>query len=400
MIKTYIKKLVIFSEDTVFHCADGYRATNPLTRLYAELGKDRIEITVSCPVESDQGSVEGYLGRRIFYSPRPYYGGSVLGFFKSLLRILIPTLRNIRTNVTEADLVMIRLPSPISFWVWRMVRRKRKPHFLYLAGDIREVAGRGEKYQGTVLRLCVIVAAHLFHKLSKRMAKDTLVFTTGAKLHQEFRSIATRCVNLVPSVVSERDIVYCPDIWEGEPFQLLYVGRLVPVKGLRYLFQAMRLLLEKRISTELKVVGEGFHRPALEALVTESGLERQVRFVGQIAFGPKLFEAYRRADIFVLPSLSEGIPKTLVEAMAFGVPIVATCVGGIPDVVKNGETGLLVEPRSPQAMVHAMERLIHDTELRKRVIKNGYVFVREHTVEKQAEQMWNEIKGFFQLEEG
>jgi glycosyltransferase involved in cell wall biosynthesis len=156
--------------------------------------------------------------------------------------------------------------------------------------------------------------------------------------------------------------------------------------------------VEQDLALELQLVGGGYHRPRLESLAEELGITEYVGFLGRIPFGPELFRIYREADIFVLPSLSEGIPKTLLEAMASGLPIVATRVGGIPDVIRDGETGLLVGPRSPEQIARAVERLIADSLLRRKVIQNGYAFVKEHTVERQAEMMWQEIRNFFCLE--
>ncbi|HIQ22713.1 MAG TPA: glycosyltransferase [Planctomycetes bacterium] len=322
-----------------------------------------------------------------------------MGFFKSLPRIALPTLRNIKASVREADLVMIRLPSPIGFLVYREAQKQGKLRFLYIAGDIRRVATQGEKYRNPLVRFVVAAAANTFHRLTRRMARGSLVFVTGSELHREFAPIAKRCVNLIPSVISEKDIFVRKDTCLAEPIRLLCVGRLVPVKGLKYLFQALRQLLDRGPKAELLLVGHGYHRPKLEGLAWELGITGQVSFLGRVPFGPELFRLYREADIFVLPSLSEGIPKTLLEAMASGLPIVATRVGGVPDVVKDGKTGLLVAPRSPGELAEAIERIIREGELRRKLIRNGYAFVREHTVERQAKRMWQEIRTYFGIEE-
>jgi glycosyltransferase involved in cell wall biosynthesis len=321
-----------------------------------------------------------------------------MGFFKSLPRIALPTLRNIKTNVREADLVMVQLPSSIGFLVYLQAKRMRTRYFLYIVGDIRRVATQGEKYRNPLMRLAVAAVAHMFHMISQKMACGSLVFVTGSELLREFSPLAKRCVNLIPSVVSDEDIFIREDVCTTEPIRLLYVGRLVPVKGLKYLLQALKQLLDGGLPVELRLIGDGYQKPYLESLAEEMGITKQVSFLGRVPFGPELFRAYRESHIFVLPSLSEGIPKTLLEAMASGLPIVATRVGGIPDVVKDGETGLLVEPRSPEQIAQAVERLVSDPLLRRRLIRNGYHFAKEHTVEKQAELMWREICSFFKLE--
>lgn len=393
-------RLAVFSEDTVYLTRSGTPLFgNPLHILFAEISRFVGTVTLSSPVKRTAEELPSTRHvSAIDLSHRPYYGGSVAGFFKNLPRIILPMLRNVRSNVQEADLVMIRFPSPIGFLIWRTARRYKRPCFLYIAGDIRKVAIRGEKYQGLLARLTVALAANTFHRLTLRMASGSLVFVTGSELLEEYSPVAARCINFIPSAVSEADIHLRKDTCLAEPIRLLYVGRLVPVKGLKYLFQALKDLVEHDLPLTLWLVGDGYHRPQLESLAADLRISEHVEFRGRIPFGQELFRAYREADIFVLPSLSEGIPKTLLEAMASGLPIVTTRVGGIPDVVKDNETGLLVEPRSPEQLAQAIGSLIRDQNLRRRLISNGYAFVREHTVEKQAERMWREIRDFFNLE--
>ena len=93
------------------------------------------------------------------------------------------------------------------------------------------------------------------------------------------------------------------------------------------------------------------------------------------------------ADVFVLPSLSEGIPRVILEAWALGVPVVATKVGGIPYLIRNGENGILVPPCSPDALSKAIEKIIDNKTLRKKLIKGGYHSVKEYTIERQIHKL-------------
>ena len=103
------------------------------------------------------------------------------------------------------------------------------------------------------------------------------------------------------------------------------------------------------------LVGDGPHRPALEAQVADLGLGDQVAFTGAREDVPRLLAA---ADLFVLPSLTEALPTVLAEAMAAGLPIVATTVGGIPEMTRHGEAALLVPPADPGALAAAVCRLL------------------------------------------
>lgn len=140
---------------------------------------------------------------------------------------------------------------------------------------------------------------------------------------------------------------------EASPL-LVHVGRLVPVKGQRDLLQAVALLRPHWPALRLLLVGDGPLRAAVEKEAAALGISDVVYFAGNRSDAPLLARA---GDLFVLPSLSEGLPVSLLEAMACARPVVATAVGGIPDVVEDGVTGLLVPPRNPQALARTIARL-------------------------------------------
>ncbi len=105
-----------------------------------------------------------------------------------------------------------------------------------------------------------------------------------------------------------------------------------------------------------------------------------MRFHGFIGDETLLRQFYRQADIFVLPSLSEGTPRTVLEAMAASLPIVATEVGGVPDILTDRETGLIVPPGDPIALGEALTTLLSDASLRQRLIRNSYFVANKFTV--------------------
>ncbi len=167
---------------------------------------------------------------------------------------------------------------------------------------------------------------------------------------------------------------------EGVPV-LLTAGRLSREKGHRDLIEAVRELrrLEPGLAFCLVVLGEGKERPRIEALCRRYGLEREVKLVGH---QDDVAPYYAMADVVVIPSHSEGSPNVLLEAMASGVPVVATRVGGIPEIVAEGETGLLVPPHNPRALAEALVRLLHCREERERLAEAARrVVASEYTPE-------------------
>ncbi len=146
------------------------------------------------------------------------------------------------------------------------------------------------------------------------------------------------------------------------PPRVLSIGRLVPDKDPDTLIKAFRLVAADHPQAELWLVGEGPRHEALEQLVQESRLSDKVRFLpGQADLRPLLHQA----SLLVLSSITEALPNVVLEAMAAGLPVVATRVGGLPEAVIPGETGWLVPPRDVPALAAAMSQLLADPKTRR-----------------------------------
>jgi glycosyltransferase involved in cell wall biosynthesis len=153
------------------------------------------------------------------------------------------------------------------------------------------------------------------------------------------------------------------------------VARLAPVKNHELLLGAWKLVLEGCPEAVLLVVGNGSQESRLRAQAASLGLGDAVRFLGFRLDIPELLQAL---DVFVLSSRSEGLSLTLLEAEAAGLPIVATRVGGNPEVVCDGESGILVPSGEPRPLAEALARLLQDPALRARMGERGRSLYREH----------------------
>jgi glycosyltransferase involved in cell wall biosynthesis len=134
--------------------------------------------------------------------------------------------------------------------------------------------------------------------------------------------------------------------------KILFVGSLKPVKGLPHLFHALSKLGRERIDWHLDIVGEGPAREEYEQMVARLGLDHKIKFHG-LRTKREVAGFMRQADFFVLPSLWENLPCVIIEAMASGLPIVSTEVGGIPELI-NAETGILVPPGNVTRLSEAL----------------------------------------------
>jgi len=159
----------------------------------------------------------------------------------------------------------------------------------------------------------------------------------------------------------------------GQPYRILTIARLTAKKGLPTVLRALKLLTDRGLSINHVLIGDGDDRDRILALVSALGLTSVSRWLGTQPHH-EVLEHYRNADLFVLGCEvasngdRDGIPNVLLESMAMRVPVVATAISAIPELVENGITGLLVPPRQPDRLAEAMQRMLTDQELRNRVI--------------------------------
>jgi glycosyltransferase involved in cell wall biosynthesis len=167
-----------------------------------------------------------------------------------------------------------------------------------------------------------------------------------------------------PVAAKTRDAVRVELLGERAGPLVVAIGRLVPVKGLDDLITAFRDVAKRHPGAVLAIAGKGPMRATLEAHVRAMGLDGSVRLLGIRTDVPALLAA---ADLFVMSSRSEGLPLALLEAMYAGKAVVATSVGGVPEVVRSGENGLLVSPGSDTELADAIATLARSAELRNRL---------------------------------
>jgi glycosyltransferase involved in cell wall biosynthesis len=160
------------------------------------------------------------------------------------------------------------------------------------------------------------------------------------------------------------------------PFEIACVGRLAPVKGQHILIEAIARLVRQGRHVRLRLVGDGPERAGLEARAAALHVEDHVVFEGWLN-QDQIRAVYERADVFALASFAEGIPVVLMEAMAMGIPCVATSVTGVPELIRNEVDGLLVTPSDPSALAEAIGRLMDDPALRRRLQEAGRKRVTE-----------------------
>jgi glycosyltransferase involved in cell wall biosynthesis len=170
----------------------------------------------------------------------------------------------------------------------------------------------------------------------------------------------------------------------GEKEKLVgIVARLADVKDHDTFIDAAQIVLKEEKGVRFLIVGDGPQRKYIENKIREKKLEGNIHVLGYV---PNLDIIWFQLDIFVLTSISEGFPLSILEALGAGIPVVASCVGGIPEIVKNGENGFLTPPKQPQLFAENIIRLIKDEILLEKMRRNAHQCIRSFHIEDMAEK--------------
>lgn len=278
--------------------------------------------------------------------------------------------------------------------VWRLWRwlRASKPHVVHTHLFTADTWGRlVARLAGVPLVFSTVHSVNSWQGGLHRLVDRTLALVTtrliactaqvADKLQHQDGIASTRIVTLSNGVDLQRFADVTPvDIEQelgasGSGPWLAVLGRLEPVKGQAYLLDCLALLRDQGVAFRCVLIGDGPEREALAAQVMRLQLTEHVWLAGFRENVPAWLAAI---DALVMPSRWEGLPMALLEAMALGKPVVAHAVGGIPDVVRDGQEGLLVAPHHPQQMIQALARLLVDTPLREQMGSQALVRVRDH----------------------
>ena len=200
-------------------------------------------------------------------------------------------------------------------------------------------------------------------------------------LREKFPNVRVTCIhngimNGVPGGANEPGVTRNHMGLASSAFVVGLVGRLSPVKGIEYLLRAVSLLVNEQgmESIQVLIIGGGPLQSSLEALSGSLGIAAHVKFLGERHDVPSLLSLL---DVCVMPSLHEGIPIALLEAMRAGCPVIASAVGGIPEVIRDGKEGMLVPSKDPKALAQAIGAMYASTPGRARFSRAGRERVAE-----------------------
>ena len=300
--------------------------------------------------------------------------------------MLLPRIaRVLRREADNWDLVIASGIHPLSAMVLRHARRHGRPAVLWIRGNL--MADLAHRTQG-MRRVAALAAARA---CMAAIPSGTPVVSMGRADFGFFRRMGPVQI-AYSSKFREADVVAARHRWRRptDPPRILYVGRLAPEKGLEILIDALRLLSARvKPMPRTTIVGSDFHGSSwgedFSRRVRASDLRGHVDFLGHVPFGPGLMAQYDAHDVLVLPSFTEGFPQVVLEAMARGLPVVASRVGGLPALIPSDENGLLVTPGDPQELAIAIEKAVADPRRAEALSRKGLETARRFTNEVQVE---------------
>jgi glycosyltransferase involved in cell wall biosynthesis len=384
-----VKRLAVFSHKLFRRTLDGFQTTGAFTIQMDALAPYFERVMLCVPVVDDAAFRGVEITRRnIFLHPLPSYRGR-MDFLLSASSIR----RGILTALKRADLALIIMPGYLGVLASILCQRRGFPIFQWVVGDWGQNV-RASRHNPLTRWWVSNTWTPMLDRLMMCLARDVLTFYNGRILYNRGKP---HHFTRVSSSIREGDFYAREDISLTPPHRLLFVGRLSPEKGISYLLKATALLAAKGKTVELHIVGTGPSEEELSKQARALSITSLVHFHGFVPHGKALRQLYRESDVFILPSLQDQQPKVLMEAMSQNLPVVATNVGGIPSIVQDGKNGLLVPPQQPEAISSAIDRVLSDEELYRRLVSEGLTHVRAHTVEQETARMMQIVAGYFNL---
>ncbi len=277
------------------------------------------------------------------------YPGLILYSIKTLL-----ILRKFKPNIIHAQAAYMGVPAIISKLIIK------KPYVLWLQGSDIYLPGL---FKSPTIKLVL------------RQANAVIALTEDMKT--EARKFCNREILVIPNGVDPEEFGLLSKSKARQKLKLqvdgkiiIFVGNLRQIKGVQYLIKAMNIIKQECTKAQLLLVGDGEERESLESLVNTLKMKQCVSFIGAIP-NENVSDYLCASDIFVLPSLSEGFPITFLEAMACGLPIVATRVRGLLEIISEEKNGFLVEPRNSTQIAEKVIFILHNDRIHDQISRNN-----------------------------
>jgi glycosyltransferase involved in cell wall biosynthesis len=310
-------------------------------------------------------------GPNVSFLSLPYFIGP-WGYLKRYRRLK----SLVKQSITAADVFILRIPGTIASTLWHYLKTKRIPYGVEVVGDpwdslspgsVRTILRpliRRKTSKDTTLQCRLASAASYVTKYSLQKRYPPNCWTT------HYSSIELQDSAFIDTPTLEKRIEKIKVLsMQNAPWRICYVGMMEHLyKAPDVLIDAVAVCIKKGMNIELLMVGEGRFKSQLQEKVKALGITEKVTFLGKLTPGKPVYDVLDKADLYVLPSRQEGLPKTIIEAMARGLPCIASNVGGIPELLPDEA---MVEPRDVTGLAEKIMSLIGNPEkLRQMAVRN------------------------------
>lgn len=352
--------------------------------------------------QSEMGGAQRYvLAASIFFAKEHYEVSVAAGEGDSQL------FKELPKSITTAKLNHLKrtsLPLEAIKGVWEIVKllRREKPDVLFLNSTMAGVLGSKAAFLYKIfsrkpLKIIYRIGGWAFNDPKPQWQKKAILLAEKATaplkdkiiVNSEFDLQCALKYEIAPKEkfvlihngINPKQLKFLP---KGESRKALNlsaremvigtIANFYKTKGLQYFIEAAGIKTFRQLPAKFIIIGDGPERIKLENLIKEKGLQEKVILFGRISEASRYLKAF---DVFVLPSLKEGFPWVILEAMAAGVPVVATKVGALQEIIKNKKSGLLVKPGDSKQLGEAVKKILRDAKLRKNLASEAKKRVKD-----------------------
>ncbi len=374
------KRLAVFSDFSYAVEGDKLYAELPFS-LFLQALSEHFQKVILIGRQGPSGSRFPYELHDVEFEPVPYY--ATTADLSAVMRALGPAMLRMWRAIERADVVWVQGPHPpqaIALALLAMIHGRRV--VLGVRQDLPQYVRHRHPGRRHMWAMAVILE-HAFRLLGRMV--DVVV--VGPELQRLYRHSKRVHVAYI-SLLSDSDICAPADdarSYEGLDLRLLSVGRLDPEKNPLLMLDVLHHALQSDPRWRLEVCGDGSLMTTMSQRASELGIDDRVVLHGHVTFGDKLWELYTDSHALLHVSMTEGAPQVLLEAFAARLPVVATAVGGVPDMVAG--RGLLVGAQDARGAAVALQRLVDDPALRASCVESAVAFARDHTIEAESARL-------------
>ena len=328
-------------------------------------------VTLLCPTTEVTTVTKGekITQKNVIIEELPPYSSLIeASKYKSVYKLKILSL------APAVDLFYCRVPDPFS---WMPAMLTDKPVIMHFVGDTADATKHNISFPWWKKKLLLLGYSFEYKRILEGAKKST-VYTNGSHLSNKLQKYGINATPVVSSTITKNDLAPFPLHSLGNrPFTLIYVGYLRYAKGIDTLIEVIKILEARDFNYQFHIVGAGEMAPALQQLVKETQIGSHIHLYGHVDDRDKLLSLLGSSDLFFFPSLSEGSPRVVIEAMSQGCPVLSTPVGSLPGSFKEEEEILFFPFNDAQV---ASEKIIvasQDLAFLEKLRNNAYRHVSE-----------------------